>query len=150
MPPPVDFVSNTSNQEPAAQPAAEIPTAAPVNPPSNGMSMEPPAAQPTAVPVNAMPMPMPTEKPANLGSMGFPMPVSRPPEPANDAHQAMMNEDMKNHTAGDSFSFAPVDSPPHSVVEKPVQPPVAATQPVAAQATAAATQYSADNPFAFF
>ena len=153
-PPPVDFVSNVSIQEPPAQPLAEIPTTTPVNAPSNGMSMEPPVAQPAAVPVNAMPMPMPmpvpTEKPANLGSMGFPLPASRPPEPATDAHQAMMFEDMKNHTAGDSFSFAPVDSPPHSVVDKPVQPPVAAAQPVAAQATAAATQYSADNPFAFF
>ena len=115
-------------------------------------SQPPPAAPPTAAPVapvaTAAPPPVPA-KPVNLGPMGFPMPVSQPPAPATDTHQAMMFEDIKAHSAGDSFSFAPVDSPQPSISKPaPIQhAPVAA--PGTAQPTATAAQYSADNPFAF-
>jgi hypothetical protein len=115
-------------------------------------SQPPPAAPPTVAPVapvaTAAPPPVPA-KPVNLGPMGFPMPVSQPPAPATDTHQAMMFEDIKAHSAGDSFSFAPVDSPQPSISKPaPIQhAPVAA--PGTAQPTATAAQYSADNPFAF-
>ena len=115
-------------------------------------SQPPPAAPPTAAPVapvaTAAPPPVPA-KPVNLGPMGFPMPVSQPPAPATDTHQAMMFEDIKAHSAGDSFSFAPVDSPQPSISKPaPIQhAPVAA--PGTAQPTATAAQYSTDNPFAF-
>ena len=115
-------------------------------------SQTPPAAPPTVAPVapvaTAAPPPVPA-KPVNLGPMGFPMPVSQPPAPATDTHQAMMFEDIKAHSAGDSFSFAPVDSPQPSISKPaPIQhAPVAA--PGTAQPTATAAQYSADNPFAF-
>jgi len=115
-------------------------------------SQPPPAAPPTVAPTapvaTAAPPPVPA-KPVNLGPMGFPMPVSQPPAPATDTHQAMMFEDIKVHSAGDSFSFAPVDSPQPSI-SKPApvqQAPLAA--PGTAQPTATAAQYSADNPFAF-
>ena len=115
-------------------------------------SQPPPAAPPTVTPVapvaTAAPPPVPA-KPVNLGPMGFPMPVSQPPAPATDTHQAMMFEDIKAHSAGDSFSFAPVDSPQPSISKPaPIQhAPVAA--PGTAQPTATAAQYSTDNPFAF-
>ena len=84
-----------------------------------------------------------------VGSMGFPVPASQPPTTANDAHQAMMFEDMKTHAAGDSFSFAPVDTPQPSVALPKPQTQQQKAPAVTAQPTAAASQYSADNPFAF-
>lgn len=119
-----------------------------------------PAAPQPMFPQASEPKPFAPPTPAaNLGPMGFPMPASQPPPhwPATDQHQAMMFDDMKIHAAGDSFSFAPVDSPPPSVsaaqrfnpATGAPMPQVRAPPPASAPAPAATSHYSQDNPFAF-
>jgi hypothetical protein len=67
-----------------------------------------------------------------------------------DHHQAIMFEDMKVHAAGDSFAFAPVDSPPPSVAAVQLNPATGMPMPPAtAPVPASPAQYSQDNPFAF-
>jgi hypothetical protein len=138
---------------PTAQAPADVP--APQNPappaPEPVLTTAPiPTAAPESAPIPPAPIqqPVPPAKPVNLGSMGFPMPASQPPPTATDTHQALMFEDIKAHASGDSFSFAPVDSPQPSV-SMPAAPMQQQAPPVTAQPTAAAGQYSSDNPFAF-
>tara|TARA_B100000674_G_scaffold424781_3_gene378105 strand:+ start:34 stop:642 length:609 start_codon:yes stop_codon:yes gene_type:complete len=140
----------------AVPPTAEAPVdvPAPQNPaPPAPEPVLTTAATPTAAPEPAPTPPAPIQplapaKAVNLGSMGFPMPASQPPPTATDTHQALMFEDIKAHASGDSFSFAPVDTPQPSVSE-PSVPVQQQAPPVTAQPTAAAGQYSSDNPFAF-
>jgi len=142
-----------SQQPPQPAPAMPQPVqAAPVPVVSQPFAPEPAVPQPPLAPEQktvAPPAPTPA---VNLGPMGFPMPASQPPSmaPAVDYHQAIMFEDMKVHAAGDSFAFAPVDSPPPSAAAVQLNPATGMPMPPApAPAPVAPTQYSQDNPFAF-